>query len=185
MSMQNELPVRERAFYHNKVIVGGFCMIVVVILATTMILYHLKQRHISPVPQSIAQSVDFPIYYPVQSRLPSGFTLDPGSFKQPIPTGINYTVTYGNQATEDLVFSLQPKPSDSALQKFDASYIPLHNSYQTSIGQAYIGAYNTKQVTETLVSLPVDSSDTWIIVTAPYNINQGQLKQVLSSLSKN
>ncbi len=137
----------------------------------------------SPVPKTIASSVSFSIYYPEQSKLPAGYTLDLNSFKQPVRNGVNYTVSYSNG--HKLVFSLQPKPSATELQNFSANYIPLHITYHTSIGQALLGAYNTKTGTETLVSLPANGSSTWIILTAPYDINQDQLKQVLSALRRN
>ena len=140
---------------------------------------HTAHRYASPVPKSITSSVSFPIYYPDQSKLPAGYTLDASSFKQPVQNGVNYTVDYGNR--QELVFSLQPKPPASELQNFVANYIPLHNSFQAPTGQALLGAYNTKTGTETLVSLPT-GSNTWIIITAPYNINQDQLKQVIGSL---
>jgi hypothetical protein len=132
-------------------------------------------KNSSPVPKAIRQSVDFPVYYPDPKKLPSGYTLNLSSFKTPIKNGVTYSVSYGNG--KQLVFSVQPKPSPAELQTFDGNYLPLKTTYQTPVGQAEIGAYNLK----TLVSLPTSSS-TWIIITAPPNINQGQLKQVLSSI---
>jgi len=129
----------------------------------------------SPVPKSISQSVTFPVYYPAPQKLPNGYTLNLNSFKTPVKNGVTYTVSYDNN--KQIVFSIQPKPSASELQTFNGNYLPLKTSYQTAVGQAEIGAYNLK----TLVSLPTNSS-TWIIITAPSNINQGQLKQVLSSI---
>jgi len=138
-----------------------------------------EHQYTSPVPKNIAHNVSFPVYYPAKKELPPGYTLDLSSFGQPRQNGVNYTVS--NSEGQKLVFSLQPKPSSSALQNFEANYIPLNNSFRTANGQALIGAYNTKTGIETLVSLPTNSS-TWIIITGPDNINQTQLKQVLSSL---
>lgn len=133
----------------------------------------------NPIPAYIAEAVNFRLYYPLQKDLPAGYRLDLNSFKRPVQNGVTYTVV--NNENQKVIFSLQPKPSDADLQNFTSSYIPLHNTYQTPSGQALLGAYNTKEGTETFVSLPTNSS-TWIIVTAPYNIDQAQLKQVLSSL---
>jgi hypothetical protein len=143
--------------------------------------WYSTQRDISPVPENIQKSVSFPVYYPDPKKLPVGYTLDASSFKNPVKDGITYNVNYGGGR---LVFSVQPKPSTTELDSFTASYIPLNNNYQTPIGQAELGAYNNggKAATETLVSLPTDKN-VWIIVTAPYNVNQDQLKEVLSSLS--
>lgn len=135
-------------------------------------------RSVSPVPKSIQKSVSFPIYYPEQAKLPAGYNLDLRSFKNPVPNGISYIVRYSNG--NKLVFSLQEKPSDSELQSFNANYIPLRNEVHTNIGLAEIGAYSKQGKVETLVSLPTNSP-TWIIITAPYNINQDQLKEILKS----
>lgn len=134
----------------------------------------------SPIPAYITKAVSFPLYYPMQKDLPAGYRLDLNSFKHPVQNGVVYAVV--NDRGQKLIFSLQPKPSEGDLQNFTSSYIPLHNTYQTPSGQALLGAYKTKEGTETFVSLPTNSN-TWIIVTAPYNIDQTQLKQVLSSLT--
>jgi hypothetical protein len=165
---------------------GAFSIAIIAALIVGGFIYlsrkHMHQPPASPVPVALAQSVNFPIYYPVQAKLPAGYTLDLSSFKRPVQNGVSYSVSYSH--SKKLVFSLQPKPSASELQNFTANYIPLHNSYQTPTGQALLGAYDTKTGTETLVSLPT-GSNTWIIITAPYDISQDQLKQVLSSLHKN
>ena len=159
--------------------VGG----VLVILAAAGGSYWYVSRNSSPVPRNIQSKVDFPIYYPDQKKLPTGYRLNPDSFKAPQANGVVYEVDYGNG--KRMVFSVQPKPSDNALQTFNSSYIPLRTDYQTPSGTAEIGAYNDngKITTETLVSLPTNDK-TWLLITAPYDINQAQLKQVLSSLKK-
>jgi len=133
------------------------------------------------VPASISQAVDFPVYYPEQAKLPAGYTLDKGSFSSPVKNGVTYSVSYG--ANKKIVFSLQTKPSDNELQSFNSNYIPLRNDYQTPNGQAEIGAYNNHGTLETLASLPV-SNGPWIIMTAPQDIDQNQLKQVIASLRR-
>jgi hypothetical protein len=142
-----------------------------------------RQTRPHVVPKAIAAGVNFPIFYPLQSKLPVGYTLNRNSFKRPIQNGVTYTVS--NSMGQQLVFSLQQKPSANDLQNFQTNYIPLHNIFLTSNGQALLGAYNTKTNTETLVSLPIDNANTWIVLTAPYNINQSQLHQVLNSLQRN
>jgi hypothetical protein len=133
----------------------------------------------SPVPKSVAQAVNFPVYYPDPQKLPAGYTLNTNSFTSPVKNGVTYSVSYDNG--KKIVFSIQVKPTDSELQTFNSSYIPLRIDYQTPIGQAEIGAYNNHGDTQTLVSLPT-KTNSWIIITAPYNIDQGNLKKVLSSL---
>lgn len=129
----------------------------------------------SPVPASIRSVAPFPVYYPEQKSLPPGYKLDVGSFSSPVKNGVAYKVTY--DGAKQIVFSVQAKPSDSELQTFNSNYIPLRIDYQTPVGQAEIGAYHNG----TLVSLPVINGP-WIIITAPPDIDQGQLKQVLRSM---
>jgi hypothetical protein len=129
----------------------------------------------SPVPAAVAQAVNFPIYYPDPQKLPPGYQLDLNSFRSPVKNGAAYTVRYGDG--KKMVFSVQAKPSDSELQTFKSSDIPLRIDYQTPLGLAEIGAYHS----QTLVSLPVDGGP-WIVITAPPDINQDQLKAVLRSL---
>lgn len=135
-------------------------------------------RGTSPVPKSLRQSVSFAIYYPEQKKLPAGYSLDTKSFSSPQRNVIIYRVNHGG---DKLVFSVQPKPSDSEIQKFNSSYIPLRNAFSTPIGQAQIGAFGGSKSIQTLASLPTYSGP-WIIVTAPSNISQDQLKQILLSL---
>jgi hypothetical protein len=129
----------------------------------------------SPVPEAVAQAVNFPVYYPDPDKLPAGYTLNTGSFASPVKNGASFSVSYDNG--KKIVFSVQTKPSDTELQTFNSSYIPLKVDYQTPVGQAEIGAYHN----QTLVSLPVVNGP-WVVITAPLDINQGQLKTVLSSL---
>ncbi len=135
----------------------------------------------SPVPVSIAQAVNFPIYYPDPKKLPPGYRLNVNSFNSPVKNGVTYSVSYDN--SKKIVFSLQEKPSENELTSFDNNYIPLRIDYQTIIGQAEIGAYNNHGNIQTLVSLPT-RTNAWIIITAPYNINQDELKHVLNSLKQ-
>jgi hypothetical protein len=134
-------------------------------------------RTASPVPKTISQSVTFPIYYPDPNKLPAGYTLDLRSFSAPVKNGVTYWVNYGKGSR--IVFSIQQKPSENELQTFAGNYLPLEIPYQTPVGLAEIGAYNLK----TLVSLPTNGS-AWVVITAPPNIDQGQLEQILSIMKK-
>jgi hypothetical protein len=108
--------------------------------------------------------------------LPPGYNLNTNSFNlSPDKKGVYYSVSYG--ANKKIVFSVQVKPTDNELQSFNSNYIPLRVDYQTPIGQAEIGAYHS----QTLVSLPVINGP-WIVITAPPDINQDQLKQVLRAI---
>lgn len=130
---------------------------------------------ISPVPLSISKSVNFSVYYPVQSELPSGYTLDTRSFTSN-ELAVVYKVAYGHG--QNLVFSVQKKPSKADIQGFYAKHLPLHNNVVTGVGAAAIGAIST----QTLVSLPT-TGNAWLLMTGPASVNQPQLKRVLQSIT--
>jgi hypothetical protein len=134
-------------------------------------------RSTSLVPKAVASSVKFPVYYPDPKKLPAGYILDTDSFSNPVKDGVSYTINY--DSNKKLVFSVQTKPSDSELQTFNASYIPLRIDYKTNLGQAEIGAYHS----QTLVSVPVNNGP-WIIITAPADINPPDLKQIILAIRK-
>jgi hypothetical protein len=134
-------------------------------------------RTINPVPKSISSLVNFPIYYPDQKKLPAGYILIRDSFRSPIENGIGYTVNYGEN--QHIVFSVQKTPSDSEAQAFNDSYIPARTDYLTPLGQAEIGTYKS----QLLVSLPIKNGS-WLVITAPLDINIDQLKTVLQTLKK-
>jgi hypothetical protein len=160
-------------------------IIVLLLIGAAAAGFWLQNRHTatpmpaanSPVPRALAQSVNFPIYYPDPKKLPPGYVLIRNSFTSPVRNGVTYSITYDNG--KKIVFSVQTKPSDNELQSFNSSYIPLRIDYQAPVGQAEIGSYHSK----TLVSLPVINGP-WIIITAPLDINQNQLKSVLSSIRR-
>ena len=128
----------------------------------------------SPIPSSYKSAVDYPVYYPDPSKLPANYHLNTNSFSTPAKGIILYTLS-GKSGTV-LNVSLQDKPSASNLKAFNSQRIPLHTTVDTPVGQAVVGAIGNQSV----VSLPT-SSKTWIIVTAPYDIDQSQLDQVLKS----
>ena len=149
------------------------CAFILLVAVGTVIYFWSNNQ--SPVPNQIKNSVSFPIYYPDQKHMPSGYVLDTKSFSNPLNKGVTYAVKYGNG--QKIVFSVQPKPSDNEIQSFNSNYIPLRNHFQTPLGQVEIGSYHE----QTLGSFPIINGP-WIIITAPHDINQDQLKQVLGSL---
>lgn len=127
-----------------------------------------------PVSSQIANKLSFNIYYPNQKLLPEGYFLDKSSF-----TVTNQVLIFSvsNSYNQQLIFSDQAKPSNSIIEEFYTRNIPLNTTLSTDIGLATIGAINTR----TIVSIPTDTN-TWIIVTAPGNISQENLIQVLRSI---
>lgn len=157
-------------------------MVLVITAAAASVLLIHNQKTKSIVPENIQKSVGFPIYYPDEKKLPAGYSLNKTSFSNPRNNGVTYFVSY--DGSKKIVFSAQPKVSDQEMNLFYKSYIPLKTEVKTAIGKAEIGAYNNAGKVTTLVSLPTEDSKTWLVITAPADINQSQLKQVLQSLRK-
>jgi hypothetical protein len=107
--------------------------------------------------------------------------LDLSSFSSPQQGTILYSVKY--DTNKKIIFSIQAKPSDSEIQNFYTNYIPLRNHLKISLGNVEIGAYGTSDNLKTVASLPTNDGS-WLIATAPPDINQNQLEQVLNSLKK-
>jgi hypothetical protein len=161
----------------RKPLVIGICAFLIILIAGVGGFLYINKTK-SPVPKNISKSVNFPIYYPDQKKLPSGYTLSKSSFKSPQPGAVLYSVQYDNG--KKLVFSVQQKPSDSDLAAFVKNYIPIHRQVLTLVGTATVGAIGP----QTVVSLPTDSN-TWIIVTGPANAyGTDNLAQVLKALKK-
>jgi hypothetical protein len=171
MQEQAMLDLRQRQQKIKRVV--GIVVITALFVAGIALLVHTP----SVVPKPIANSVSFPVYYPDPKRLPNGYILDTDSFSSPVKDGVSYTVNY--DTNKKVVFSVQVKPSDSELQTFNSSYIPLRIDYKTKLGQAEIGAYHS----QTLVSVPVNNGP-WIIITAPEDINPAALKQIIQAIRK-
>jgi hypothetical protein len=126
-----------------------------------------------PVPLRLRQAVNFSVYYPAPSKLPVGYRLDTSSFTGSAQA-IVYVVRYSNQK---LTFTVQQKPSESDIQDFYHTHLPLHTTVSTRLGEAAIGAIGS----QTVVSLPTKSS-AWLLVTGPPNVDKGELTQILESL---
>jgi hypothetical protein len=159
------LPTKTNNKRSNHLVIGVAGLIVFIVFSGLR-----PPKHNAPHSNFTASS--FRVYYPNQSKLPSGYKFNNNS-KSNKQTVI-YTV---GSATHQLVFTIQQKPSSETLQNFLTHVIPLHTSLATSIGSAEIGAANN----ETIVSLPTDSN-AWILVTATYNTPSNQLDQILLSL---
>lgn len=136
----------------------------------------------SPVPKSIREKTSFAIYYPNQNNLPQGYKLDQSSFRKVDGDVVLFSVSYGSG--QQIIFSEQNKPVQNVIDKFHDEVIPVHTEQDTPIGKAVIGANGKGSDLKTIASLPVNKKGPWLIVTAPSDINQEHLKQVILSLTK-
>lgn len=146
---------------------------VVVIVCLVAIAVSLFGSSSDPVPLSVRKAVSFKVYYPLQSNLPNGYTLDTTSFTTTKQTVI-YAVDYDNG--QKINVSVQAQPSAAQLSYFNSHYIAVHSDLSTAIGTAVIGSIDSQSV----VSLPAGKS--WILLVAPGNINQTALKQTVQAL---
>ena len=137
------------------------------------VVFH-KDTSANPVPAGLKTAVDYPVYYPDESKLPGGYKLNTASFANPTHDVIIYSLS--NNQGQQVEVSLQDKPSANDLKAFDDYRIPLHSTFSTPIGQAIIGAIGNQNV----ASVPT-SSKAWLILTAPQEISQASLKQLLSA----
>ena len=155
--------------------------ITIVIVVIAWIVALVSSDRISPVPKSILSSVSYPVYYPSDSRLPEGYALDKSSIELVNPKVVILVVKY--DSNNMVVFNEQANPGATIINQYQSNYIPIHTTVWTPLGNAILGAYNDGHSIKTVVSLPVTNGP-WIIVTAPSNINQTNLKEVLDSLTK-
>jgi hypothetical protein len=127
----------------------------------------------SLVPPSVSHQVHFDIYYPDPTRLPSGYSLDAQSFTANHTT-VLYKIHHGDQ---ELIVTLQQKPSTLAIQTFYHVHMPLTITVPTKVGTASLGVLNN----ETVVSLPTNTN-TWLLMTAPLNADEAQIRRVIQAM---
>lgn len=126
-------------------------------------------RSSSPIPKSISNSVNFPLYYP--SKLPAGFKLDKNSFSHTSSVVLYSLVFDGNK---HLAFSIQTRPSSLDFAQL------LHNvnkEFNTDAGQADIVNLGGR----TTGSLLTPKS--WVIINTVDPIDTLTLEQIIRSLA--
>ena len=156
--------------------------VTIVIVFIAWLIALISSNSVSPIPKSISSAVSYAVYYPANSRLPVGYSLDKSSIELVNPKVVILVVKYsGNNM---VVFNEQANPGASVISQYQTNYIPIHTTVWTPLGNAILGAYNDGHSIKTVASLPVTNGP-WIIITAPSNINQTKLKEVLDSMTKN
>jgi len=155
-------------------------LVIVILLAGIITFFVQRMADGSPVASDVQKSVSFPVYYPRQSKLPAGYSLDQSSFQLAQEGVVVYAVEKGSQK---LVFSEEETPDASIMDKFTSSYIPLHNTITTPLGKAAFGAAGQGDNLQTIVSMPITKGP-WLIITAPAGTKQSDIQQILQSLTK-
>lgn len=133
----------------------------------------------SPVPAGIRSAVTFPIYYPDAKRLPAGYSLNASSFQKVQDGVVLYSINRDDG--QRISMTEEESPGDKVIDDFNKNSIPLHTSVNTALGQANIGAYGQAPNSRTVVSLLVKNGP-WLIITAPSNASQSDIKQIIESL---
>ena len=135
----------------------------------------------NPVPRDLRHAVSFPVYYPVTSGLPKGYVLNESSFKQASPGVIIYSI--GRAGGQRLILSEEKQPGGNTINDFVKSYLPLNSSFDTKLGKAQMGAFGNPPNLRNIVSLPIKNGP-WLIITAPADTQQSDIKQIIQSLRK-
>ena len=134
----------------------------------------------SPVPDNIQSSVGSGVYYPDKSKLPANYSFDESSIRQ-ADDGVSIVTVNGNNGGVSI--SQQAQPASDVIDNFLKTYIPLHSALSTKLGQAQVGASGQASNLHTIASLPVKGGP-WLIITAPADISQTELKQIIESLKR-
>ncbi len=178
---KNTIPLRLTVNHKLDSYRSRFALVMVLVAVIVILIVAIIFRQpADPIPKSILSAVPYPVYYPDQNRLPAGYNFKLSSVQLVKPNVVFYAIDYAKQ---QIIVSEQVMPGNSVINHFTSDYIPLHTSVMTAIGTAVIGAYNDNHTVRTVLSLPVTNGP-WLIVTAPANINQPALDQVLNSLIK-
>jgi hypothetical protein len=144
----------------------------VALIAAAGITFWLLRRS-SFFPVKLADSVSFDLYYPDQKKLPDGYVAD-GSKASTNGQVVIYSVKYDNKA---IVLTIQKKPSMSDIENFYSKQLPIRNTITTRIGTATISSLNSQKFASVLTN-----GDSWIIITAPEDIDSQAFQQVVQSL---
>jgi hypothetical protein len=133
----------------------------------------------NPAPDTIQSAGGSGVYQPDSTKLPAGYTFDNSAIRQADDGVSIVTISSGNGKSVSI--SQQAKPGSDVIDNFLKTYIPLHAALSTSLGQAQVGASGQSSSLQTIVSLPVKNGP-WLIITAPADISQDDLKQIIESL---
>jgi hypothetical protein len=153
--------------------------VIIIIIAGLISILIVTNKPQNPLPASVVKAVPYSVYYPDTNRLPINFSLIRGSIK--VLTGNIVVFSMLGPNNENIIITQQGQPASSVISRFISSTMPLHTLIGTPVGTATVGSYNFNHSLRSIVSLPVIHGP-WLIITAPANINQGLLMQVVDSL---
>lgn len=167
-----------RGFNTNKrwIIAAGFLLAAVLI---GLAVWRLTAAG-NPVTDTTQSAGGSGVYQPDSAKLPVGYTFDSSAIRQADDGVSIVTVSSGNGNSVSI--SQQAQPGSDVIDNFLKTYIPLHTALETKLGQAQVGASGQSPNLQTIASLPVKNGP-WLIITAPADISQADLKQIIESLN--
>jgi hypothetical protein len=151
-----------------------FAISLLLVIALVLLTLWLRNREPAFFPKEVRQSVAFDLYYPNEKKLPQGFALDRASISTSSQV-VLYSVNYGNN--QRIAFTIQKKPPEKKLKSFYDQQLSKARELTTDIGTASLATLNE----QSFASLPT-KGNSWIIVTAPKNINQDHFRQAIETL---
>ena len=146
----------------------GFALALAALAAGGTYVYNLMRRVPDPVPASIRQAVNFPVYYPAQ--LPMGAYIDKKSFSESQGVVV-FTVVY--DTNKRLVFTEQAPPPDYDYQSLQGDA----KKMSSSIGDAYAGALGNN------TAVTIHNDKAWVIIGIPSEIDTSKLQTILNGLT--
>ncbi len=171
-------PARPSRINSKMIIVAVLVVMIAVLGSWRVFVFEQKPsaaiQNPSVLPASVRSQVNFPIPYPEQKKLPAGYTLNLSSFSATDQVVV-YSIAYDQD--KRIAITVQKKPSDDELKAFYANQIPIRNEVKVPAGMAAIGVIND----QTFASLPTQE-DAWLLITAPKDIDQNNLKRVLQAM---
>jgi hypothetical protein len=151
----------------RRLIIAGAVVVITAAIGTGVI--YQTGRRINQLPETIANQVTFPLYYP--AKMPPGFQLDKDSFSATSQV-VTYSVTYGD--SRNLVVSQQPTPKDFDFEKFYLNSLFGAKEVITPLGKAVIG-----QIDEAAFASIV-TDRTWIIVNAKSGLTAIEMERFIA-----
>jgi hypothetical protein len=166
------MTVRRRVY-----IVSSLVLALVLLGGGYAVLKHRSSAKNCDFPDVIRQTTSLKLYCPNPKQLPAGVVVDL-SKASASSAAVIYPITDSNTT---LSVSLQQKPTTEQLTNFVTNIIPLHFDANTRVGKGYIGVTNQGQ---SLLDLPTNNSNTWILVTGPKDYDSRRLKQIAETFQR-
>jgi len=114
----------------------------------------LRSRDTGPIPRNYSHGLDFQLYYP--ARLPSGYVVDPASFKREDSVLI-FSIKAPRGRTIAISEQAIPTRASHPTQSGPAP-IAGERSFQSNIGNVHISLWGDKYVSDVI------TDETWIIL---------------------